>query len=143
MCMHTIHEAYHPPKRMEPNGIGYKIFKRILIPVNDKEYRTEGYKTLFYGWDDTYQIGDTYHDLSDKILFTTQRSGSRKYSSGFHIFKNKLDAVEYAVAGGNYGYPDSPEVVIMVECNDIVADGVDGSVDAVVARTMKLIREVN
>ena len=124
----------------------------MCLDTVDKKTRTNveyGYK-VFYIWDkkllgEFYQADGKFHGnsvykkrkwykSSDTII------GKLTYSSGFHVFTNKRDAIKY-IAGNSYK-------VFKVKIKNIVASGTQDSYGAqidkkvVVAKEMMILEEV-
>jgi len=133
------------------NKYGYKVFDKI-----DKRFC----RSLFYK-DMKFEFNKVYKDnLSNIIQYEVEDEGL--YKTGYHIFNSLIDALAYyKFCVEKYTFEDENPVLVQVEYKNVVAKGVSVeptyigyselpehriktlSFDVVVARTMKLLKEIN
>jgi len=136
MCLDQVH-----PKKPEPKGRGWKIFKKVRRPdtgaviVND-------YWPSVIGRCDPYVVGKWY-EAHETTISNEKRPGDiryKEYTSGFHIFMNRADA-EISI---NYtcGYDD---VIREIEYDEAHTQGT-GQITfpgpQVIAKRMRILPEV-
>ncbi len=123
MCLSKLNE---PP--YEQSGVGYKVY-------NKHSYGS--YSSLFYKWNNTshFKLGQEYESSNGYVHKYYDSTALDFYPEGFHIFKNYDDALAYAQDESWVG-------VLQVEYSEVVAEGEQEKAPCVVARKIKLIKEL-
>ena len=104
---------------------GYKVFSKLAKNT---------FEPLFKKLNPTpFKLGEEYYDHEEKIIGRPYHY----YHTGYHIFVDKFAAESYR-ADTDY----QTEAVVQVEYNDLTAEGNDNGHQVVVARTIKLIKEI-
>jgi len=123
MCLTRVESAYSPPRKLDIPEVGYKIFiKRgdnyypYVLTSRGDYIKNQWYKDKVHG-----DLGAIYKGV---------------YPTGFHIFKNYMDA--YLYKGRTSG------VICKVLYDDVVAIGEQGTNRmTIVARKFKIIEEID
>ena len=104
------------------NGIGYKVFERHGCTLRTPYL---GVRVTLAKWQNSVQAN-----------ISSDRADS--YLSGFHIFKtsDNIGAENWLQACGDYGQ------LWKVEYKDVIAHGTESGVKVIVAKRMKLIRQI-
>lgn len=118
MCLSRLKAAYDTP--LKEIRVGYKVIKRTKTVKNE-----ERYYTAFLG----YRLRKTLQNHMESLYTLQVQFEPKKYSTGFHIYKNKKDAKQIA---SDFNFWRSPEdrkkifyKVIKIQYTDIVAEGIE------------------
>jgi len=122
MCLSKVIEVYEEP--LKGVQIGYKVFGKC--------YDDGFYSGIYYNISPFYEIGKEYVcDNKGKICSDTIEF----YPAGFHIYENFKSA-----------YLDclyNTEVIVEVEYSDAVCFGKEFFGNVIVAKKIKLIKEIS
>lgn len=120
MCLSKVIEIYEEP--LKDVKIGYKVFQK---------YDSGFYGGLYYNTSRFYEIGKEYTcDNQERI-----RSGTDGfYPVGFHIYESFQSAYMSCMY--------TREVIVEVEYSDIVCLGKEFFGNVIVAKNIKLVKEI-
>ena len=141
MCLDIIKDI----KITEPYG--YKVFRKTnnkirFLYQNDNNITN---KIPFNKWIDEkhFRQDDVEQNRGLLEVFYISQSNERFYRKGFHLYKNKSDAIDIKNIQF-FQYPnfnDNTCVVYKVKFKEVVATGFQGGRETIVARKIKILKE--
>lgn len=132
MCLETVKQTYHPPKKVSSENGKFKIgYKVIHIHCKGKTFDGTHYGNgkRFGQWLNSRSNGK-------KVPANGDDGDMTLYEPGFHIFTSLRAAKKYNWYGGS---------IFKVQYNDVVADGThrvgDSIANCVIARRMRVFKK--
>jgi hypothetical protein len=121
VCLDTIDKKTRKKVRY-----GYKVFDIYYDKIEGTHYSFDG---CSFG-NKPYELNKWYKS-TDGLIYTED---DKDYETGFHIFTNKKDAKKWQSV--------NCRVIFKVELKNIVASGKQESLKCVVAKEMRILKEV-
>ena len=121
----------------------FKINRYVGYVVMCTYYQSRSrYLSLFRCFH-TYRIGIKYIAVNARLLTLkgTTNSNLEQYTSGFHIFLRKKDAIKYK-HDGNSGNGHERAIIVKCKFSKVLAKGLQNGMKCIVANERTLLKEV-